>query len=278
MAPIRFLALDIDGTLLDSSWQLPVENASEIARAVGRGVEVALVTGRRYDFARPIADLFDVPLTLITSNGAVVKDRSGNTLARRVLPRALAATVLGHARAWRDCAALLFDRPGVQVIFERLGLEDERRRTYYELNREAVIEHSPLEACLDDDPIQIMFSGPVERMRALRHYLRPNGTSEYSVSITEYEHRDFALVDVMVAGCSKGFAVAEWAARRGYARDEVMAVGDNLNDLEMLEFAGIAVVMANASAPLLSSGWHVTGSNDEAGVASAIRRFVTGER
>jgi Cof subfamily protein (haloacid dehalogenase superfamily) len=274
--PIRFLALDIDGTLLDSSWQLPAENAKEIARAVDRGVEVALVTGRRYDFARPIADLFDVPLTLITSNGAVVKDRNGHTLARRVLPRSLAAEVLARTERWRDCAALLFDRPGVQVVFERLGLEDERRRKYYELNREAVIEHSPLEACLDDDPIQIMFSGPVERMRALRTFLRPNGACEFSVSITEYEQRDFALVDVMASGCSKGFAVSEWATLRGYARDEVMAIGDNLNDLEMLQFAGLPVVMANACPSLLSSGWHLTASNDDSGVAVAIRRFVTG--
>ncbi len=276
MAPIRFLALDIDGTLLDSSWQLPAENAREIALAVARGVEVALVTGRRYDFARPIADLFDIPLTLITSNGAVVKDRKGNTLYRRVLSRALAADVLARTAPWRDCAALLFDRPGVQVIFERLGLEDERRRKYYELNRDAVIEHSPLEACLDEDPIQVMFSGPVERMRALRTHLQPNGACEYSVSTTEYEHRDFALVDVMASGCSKGCAVADWATRRGYARDEVMAIGDNLNDLEMLEFAGIPVVMGNACVALRASGWHVTGSNDEAGVAAAIRRFVTG--
>lgn len=278
MASIRFLALDIDGTLLDSTWQLPADNAYEIARAVARGVEVALVTGRRYDFARPIAELFDVPLTLITSNGAVVKDGGGNTLARRVLPKALAADVLARTQAWRDCAALLFDRPGVQVIFERLGLEDERRRKYYELNRDAVIEHSPLEELLDDDPIQVMFSGPVERMRALRRYLRPNGACDYSVSITEYEHRDFALVDVMASGCSKGFAVAEWATLRGYGRDEVMAIGDNLNDLEMLEFAGTPVVMGNACPSLRSAGWHVTASNDEAGVASAIRRFVTGDR
>ena len=278
MASIRFLALDIDGTLLDSSWQLPPENAHEIARAVECGVEVALVTGRRYDFARPIADLVDVPLTLITSNGAVVKDKTGVTLARRVLPRALAAAVLARTGDWRDCAALLFDRPGIQVIFERLGLEDERRRKYYELNRDAVIEHSPLEACLDDDPIQIMYSGPVEQMRALRRYLRTNGDCDFSVSITEYEHRDFALVDVMAPGCSKGFAVAEWATRRGYTRDEVMAIGDNLNDLEMLEFAGVSVVMGNAPTALLSGGWFVTGSNDEAGVAAAIRRFVTGER
>jgi hypothetical protein len=96
------------------------------------------------------------------------------------------------------------------------------------------------------------------------------------VSITEYEHRDFALLDVMASGCSKGAAVAEWAAARGYVRGEVMAIGDNLNDLEMLQFAGVPVVMGNAAPSLLAraNGWRVTTTNDEAGVAAAIRACI----
>ncbi|MGE5199225.1 MAG: HAD hydrolase family protein, partial [Rhodospirillaceae bacterium] len=67
---------------------------------------------------------------------------------------------------------------------------------------------------------------------------------------------------------------AEWAARQGYARDEVMALGDNLNDLEMLEAAGLPVVMGNAVPALFERGWRVTGTNDEAGVAQALQRFL----
>ena len=95
-----------------------------------------------------------------------------------------------------------------------------------------------------------------------------------SVAITEYEHRDFSLVDVNAAGCSKGTTLARWAASRGLTFGEIMAVGDNLNDVEMLDFAGTAVVMGNATDALKSRGYHLTGSNDEAGLAEAIRRYA----
>ena len=81
---------------------------------------------------------------------------------------------------------------------------------------------------------------------------------------------------MLAAGCTKGATLAEWARRRGYARGEVMAIGDNLNDTEMLEASGVPVVMGNAVPALLERGWQVTASNDEAGVAAAIHRFVLG--
>ncbi|HSL21754.1 MAG TPA: Cof-type HAD-IIB family hydrolase [Vicinamibacterales bacterium] len=285
---IRFLALDIDGTLLNSRWELPPDNIAAVAECVAAGVEVALVTGRRFDFARPVMDELSVPLTMIVSNGAVVKDGSGATLARRILARDVAARILAMAGDWRDCAGLLFDRThDAQIVFERIDPEDEKRHRFYEINRHAIAQR-PLDSCLDEDPVQIMFSGALGRMRALYRFLR-GGQSHfpensegkcdcplYSVSITEYEHRDFALLDVMASGCSKGAAVADWAARRGYTRDEVMAIGDNLNDFEMLEFAGLPVVMGNAAAGLFAraNGWRVTATNDEGGVALAIREHI----
>ncbi len=280
MNQIRFLALDIDGTLLNSRWDLPPENVAAVSEAVGAGVEVALVTGRRFDFARPVMDELAVPLTMIVSNGAVVKDRSGATVARRVLARGTAVRVLSIAEAWRDCAGLLFDRAhDAQIIFERIDPADEKRQRFYEINREAIAER-PLHDCLDEDPVQIIFSGELARMRAL-HELLNGGRCDcppFSVSITEYEHRDFALLDVMASGCSKGTAVAEWASEHGYARHEVMAIGDNLNDLEMLEFAGLPVVMGNAASSLRvrANGWRYTATNDEAGVALAIREHILG--
>ncbi len=288
---VRFLALDIDGTLLNSRWELPAENIDAVAACVEAGVEVALVTGRRFDFARPVMDELRVPLTMIVSNGAVVKDRFGATLARRVLDRETARRVLALSEGWRDCAGLLFDRShDVQIVFARIDPADEQRQRFYEVNRHAIAER-PLESCLDEEPVQIMYSGPLGRMRALHEHLQKGGQSHFShaakekcdcppfsVSITEYEHRDFALLDVMAAGCGKGAAVAEWSSARGYGRADVMAIGDNLNDLEMLQFAGVPVVMGNAAPSLRAraNGWHVTGSNDEAGVAMAIREFILG--
>ena len=92
--------------------------------------------------------------------------------------------------------------------------------------------------------------------------------------MTEYTHRDFSLVDVTSLEATKGRALAWRAAELGLTPGEVMAIGDNFNDLQMLEFAGHPVVMGNAVEGLRSRGWHVTGHQDEAGVAQAIDRLV----
>ena len=82
------------------------------------------------------------------------------------------------------------------------------------------------------------------------------------------------MIDVIHPSCSKGSSLAEWATVRGIARDEVMAIGDNHNDREMLLFAGIPVVMGNCVPELKNFGWHETRTNDEDGVAAAITQFA----
>ena len=99
---VRLIALDIDGTLLDSRWQLPEANRAAIAAATRRGIEVTLVTGRRYDFALPIARQIEAPLTMIVSNGAVIRTQDGETHLRHLLPKDTAVRVLELTRPWRD--------------------------------------------------------------------------------------------------------------------------------------------------------------------------------
>ncbi len=273
---IRFIALDIDGTLLDTRWQVPEVNREAIRRATDAGIEVALVTGRRFDFARPVIDQIHAPLTMIVSGGALVKTREGETLVRHLLPAAMARAVVAGTRDFRDATAVVFDRPhAAQVVHERLDTRDSHRRFYFERNRGYITEVVPLEAALTEDPIQVMYSGGVQRMRELVACVGAlDAAPHVAVAVTEYESRNFSLVDVNGAGCTKGATLAEWVTRRGLARDEVMAVGDNFNDREMLEFAGTAVVMGNAVAELKALGWPVTLDNDSGGVAAAIDRFA----
>jgi Cof subfamily protein (haloacid dehalogenase superfamily) len=272
---IRLLALDIDGTLLDSNGALPEANRRSIARAIGNGVEVALATGRRYDFARPIFEQLPAQLTLILSNGAVVKSRDGVTLTRRLLPREIAHDILQRTPEHRESAAVVFDRPrDGQVVFEAIDWDHPRHGRFFSSNRPFLSESKPLEDCLTEDPVQLMFSGGCAVMRGLFEQLRHQSGELFSVALTEYEHRDFSLVDVIRAGVSKGSALEQWAAAQGYQRSEVMAVGDNLNDLEMLEFAGQPVVMGNAIPDLRNRGWAETATNDDAGVAHAIETYI----
>ena len=174
-----------------------------------------------------------------------------------MLSRDAARQVLAATRAFEDSVALVFDRPDErQIVFERMDWSHPNRRGYYEKNQAFITAAAaPLAEMLTEDPIQVMFNGGVAPMRALVDTLRAlPAADQFTVAITEYEARDFALVDINGAGCSKGTTLARWASTRGVARDHVMAVGDNLNDVEMLDFAGLAVVMGNAVEALKSRG------------------------
>jgi len=276
---VRLIALDIDGTLLDSSFAVPEANRLAIEAAVEQGIEVALVTGRRFDFALPIARELPSPLTMIVNNGALVKSNDGTTHLRHLLPVETARGVLGLMREFRKDAAVVFDRPKAdQVIYEEIDWEDPRRGPYLLRNIEFVSQVSPLEDCLTEDPIQVMYTGSVEAMRRAEAALRAApAASSFALAVTCYESRDFGMVDVIRPGCSKGATLSEWAARRGFAREEIMAIGDNFNDREMLEFAGLPIVMGNSVQELKTLGWRETLSNDEAGVAAAIQEYALGD-
>lgn len=276
---MRLIALDIDGTLLDSRWQVSDANREAIAEAARRGIEVALVTGRRYDFALPVAQHLNAPLTLIVSNGALIRSQEGCTHLRHLLPQATAHRVLRLTQPWREGAAVIFDRPlENQLMLETLDPDDSLRYAYYSRNKEFIGLSNPLESCLTEDPIQVMLSGKVAAMRAAEKALREAPfAGEFALAVTCYESRDFTMIDVLNPICSKGASLAEWAAVRGFAREEIMAIGDNHNDFEMLSFAGIPVVMGNGVAELKKFGWHETGTNDENGVARAIEQFALRE-
>ena len=274
--PIRLIALDIDGTLLDGQSQLPDINRQAILDAAARGIEIALVTGRRYDFAMPVARQIPCPLTMIVNNGAMVKSSDGATRLIHRLPVDVARRVIQATPQFRDMASICFDRPREnQLIFERIDWDDPLRKEYFKRNVEFIAEVSPLLDCLTEDPIQVMFTGLVSQAREIEAALiRLSFAQEYSLAVTLYEDRDFGLVDVISPGCSKGATLAEWVRRRGWSREDVMAIGDNLNDREMLEYAGLPVVMANSVPELKSLGWRETLTNDEGGVAAAIEAYA----
>ena len=122
-----------------------------------------------------------------------------------------------------------------------------------------------------------MFTGSVEQSREVERFLRLLPfSSEFSLAVTLYTERDFGLVDVLPPGCSKGATLAEWVRLRGWSREAVMAIGDNLNDREMLEYAGLPVIMGNSVPELKILGWNQTLSNDEGGVAAAIHAYALG--
>jgi hypothetical protein len=278
--PIRLLALDIDGTLTDPNFQVPARNIAALRAAHQTGIEIMLATGRRHDYALPIAQELGFPLWLISSNGALIRSSAGETFFTDRLPAKTAAELIQYMDGFRGHAVLTFDRATTVPGNDSLVLEsaDELNKTvsrWLEINRPYIKFVSPLEDALTEDPLQAMYCGRVAVMQALQQRLsQAVFLDKITVLKTQYDHRDLCILDILNRECSKGHALRRWAEERGIPREQVMAIGDNHNDLEMLEFAGVAVVMGNASHELKQSGWMVTGSNEESGVAQAVEEIL----
>jgi hydroxymethylpyrimidine pyrophosphatase-like HAD family hydrolase len=275
--PIRLLAVDIDGTLLNPQFQISEADLAALRHAHSLGIEVVIVTGRRHTFALPIVQQLGFDLWLICSNGAVTRSLSGETFHRDLLPQQICRQLCAVMQEFRGQTVLTFDKDGPgAIVLERLqGLEGSIQR-WLEKN-EAYIQYVvPIENSLTTDPVQAMFCGPIALMQQA---LRVLGSCGLPVTVlrTEYPGRDLSIVDVLNAGCSKGHALERWAKHRGIARREVMAIGDNYNDIEMLAFAGQPYIMGNASEELRGRGWTLTRSNAESGVAAAIEHVLDGK-
>ena len=275
---IRLLASDIDGTLLNPQFQISDDDLTALRNAHAAGIEVVLVTGRRHTCALPIAQQLGFDLWLISSNGAVTRSLAGETFHRDLMPREICRELVGAMQDFRGNTVLTFDKETKgAIVLEHLDDLNASIRRWLEKNMAYIEFVVPIENALTVDPVQAMFCGSMERMSQALRALEGSGMgNRVTILRTEYPNRDLSMIDVLNTGCSKGHALERWAAHRGFRREEVMAIGDNHNDVEMLEFAGHPVIMGNACEELRGRGWSVTLGNDQCGVAAAVAEVVSG--
>jgi Cof subfamily protein (haloacid dehalogenase superfamily) len=281
---IQLIAIDIDGTLMPSTGsKISARNCAALQAAEVAGIEIVISTGRRQAYAMPL--IAQVGLSensvMISSNGAVVRGFDGGLLDRRFLPvetaRRLSVALRGHGTM-----VFTFDREGAgALVIESLKQLHARIDRWVEANRPYLVEVQPIERAFDsgEEPIQGMICGTVaEMVAAEKELLLSDVAGLIAMHRTEYAARNLSILDLLPPGCSKGAALDSLARIRGLERSQIMAIGDNLNDLEMLEYAGRSVVMANASQEVRDlaerQGWEFTASNDDHGVALAIEAVL----
>ena len=274
--PIRLIAVDIDGTLLNPQFQISPVDLAALQRAKAQGVEVILVTGRRHAFAMPIARLLGFDLQLISSNGAVTRSMQGETFHRDMLPAAACRKLCEAMKEFRGNTVITFDKEAKgAIVLEHMDELNASIQKWLEKNSAFIEFVVPVEDALTNDPVQAMFCGPIERMhRALKILAASGLNDDITVLRTEYLARDLSMIDVLNRDCSKGHALERWAKFRGIPREQVMAIGDNHNDVEMLAFAGVPFIMGNAVEELRRNGWRVTLPNDRNGVAAAVEQAM----
>jgi Cof subfamily protein (haloacid dehalogenase superfamily) len=282
--PVRLVAIDMDGTLLPTFGQaVSRRNAAALRATQEAGITVAIATGRRAAYPTPLLDTVglraDTPL--ITSNGAVTRTLAGDPIDRCQLKARVARGLCGLLRPF-GAVVFTFDRPGRgELVLENLEQAQGRIALWIESNRDAIEVVQPLERALEDgqDPIQGMVAGGLERMKQAERALKVSEWgSDCEFVRTEYPARDLSIVDLLPPGVSKGWALERLAARLGVDRKETMAIGDNWNDVDMLEWAGQGVMMANAADELRTMakmrGWKQAPLNDHDGVAVVLEAAI----
>jgi hydroxymethylpyrimidine pyrophosphatase-like HAD family hydrolase len=291
----HLIAIDLDGTLLNSDGRVSSRNLSALRLAQDAGAEIVIATGRRHCYAmRVLRDLDLRPSSaLVSSNGTIIRTLDSHLLHRSQLSLETARWLCNHLHDFRNTLVLTFDRVGPDGEDSRGSLVCEQLDDLHAsigrwmASNEPYISHvARLEDALHSvPPIQIMLCGTVARMaeaeaRLLEH---PSVTAvgeptppqaEITLHRTSYPDRDLSLVDILPAGSSKASALEYLAHLRGVPLTDVLSIGDNWNDVPMLRLAGHSVLMSNAPDDLKAlahrSGWALAPSNDDDGVAAVI--------
>lgn len=298
----KMIALDMDGTLLDSEGRISERNLAAMRMAEAAGVEVVIATGRRHSFAMRVLREAGLPEenAVVSSNGTVIRTMGAELMHRHHMPVESAKWLCEHASAFRSTMVVTFDNVGPDgedslgaLVVESLEELQRHIGKWMESNGPWILEVPRLDEMLDGvetPPIQMMLCGTMEQMGAAeallgRHPLVAGVGEEAGDGVeivlhrTSYPEKDLSIVDILPVGCSKASALAWLAKQRGYGLEDVMAIGDNWNDVPMLAEAGRGVLMANAPAELLAMarerGWEMAPANDEDGVAVVMEQALT---
>jgi hypothetical protein len=261
--PYRFLALDLDDTLLNDKGHISPRNSAAIRAAQARGVVVTLATGRMYRSARVFAEELGVVVPLITYNGALVKDNAGRVYLDRPLPLTAARIALNVARKHDVHVNLFLDD---ELYVDRDDEWTERYRRSSGVNPHFV---SDLEDVLTRAPNKVLFIAEPERLQSLRPELTARLGSEARVTSSKP-----TFLEIIHPEVSKRSGIEYLLAFFGICPEEAVAVGDNYNDLEMIDLAGLGVAMGNAPPEVKAKADYITASNTEDGVAQVIEKFI----
>jgi Cof subfamily protein (haloacid dehalogenase superfamily) len=272
----RVLALDIDGTLLNSRGEISPRNREAVAAARDRGVRIALVTGRRYPAAKRIANLLPGLTSLVLHNGGLVVE-DAVPIRVRPLARNAAIPLVTFAKERGADPVVHFGQSGEGLLYVENASPSHTLLAYYltrshpDVRLVVSLEEAMEKAA--DDPLQVMFGGSMREMVELADAVEARGF-EIRALRTVYPKDNLSLIDVVAPSVDKSEALSFLCARWGVGIEEVLAIGDNWNDREMLLAAGRGCVMGNAEPGLKTLGLEVLPGNDEDGVAFAVERFL----
>ena len=264
----RLVALDVDGTVKPRNGPITPGVREAIARTLARGVEVTLATGRMFPSVLPFARELGLTAPVICLGGSCLRDpRTGATLFQQGIPLALAREVIaaGRERGLSVCAYV-----GDSLLVERV--DPDSPFSGYVARARAEVVPDLLER-LTADPGHMAVVSDEVRTRGLVRELRDVFGERLAVTSGHP-----LLAEIDHPSVSKAVALASLAERLGVEREQVIAVGDDWNDIPMLDYAGLGVAMGDATPEVLAAADVVAPTADEDGVVWVLERYVLGAK
>lgn len=265
---IKLIAVDLDGTLLNSKHQLSEGNKKAIRAALAKGVQVVIATGKtRISFAAMLEEL-EIKSPGVYAQGLMIYNGDGSLRHQVTLDAAITRRVITFAED-RGFGVIAYS--GDRLLTRRADEVAEKIAEYGEPAAESV---GSLQNVLGNTTInKLIIYGQESKIPALRWQLSKQLDGQVFLTRAQVD----GILEVLPAGSSKGKGVMRVMKEMNIPPENVMAIGDGENDIEMLQAAGTAVAMGNAVQKLKDVANQVVGSNDEDGVAQAIEMFVTGK-
>lgn len=265
---IKLVAIDIDDTLLNSQHQISKENMAAIAETRAKGVTVILATGRMHIAAMPFVKQLELAddQVLISYNGALVQQIDGTLLDHIAVPQETVLQVIDYCQK-HDLTLNVYynDRLYVETI-------DPYVTEYCKVIKvEAFVVGNLLDFVSEGDK-------PLSKMLIISDQAdvekRLPDLQKKLAGFAQVTRSKANFIEITHPNATKGQALAHVATRLGVSQEQVMAIGDSGNDLSMIQYAGIGVAMGNAREPVKQAADYITASNDESGVAKALRKFI----
>jgi 5-amino-6-(5-phospho-D-ribitylamino)uracil phosphatase len=275
----RLLAIDIDGTLVNSRDELTPATRRALARAGEAGVRVVLATGRRYSHALPLVAPLELDVPLITASGALVKDPIGH---RTLYQAEFDPAILRQAVAIIDrcgfdpvlCADTFAE--GFDFYHGRRAPRTPELAFYLAMNP----NRSRLWPDLIENPPPAIFGGFVvgtlEQMQELEAVLRRKMPEKLHTHVLHPPRYRGFFIEVAPAGVTKWSAVQRLAAGWGIAESEICAVGDDVNDIPMIRAAGLGIAMGNAQPSVKAAADRIAPTHDEDGIVQVVEWVLEG--
>lgn len=274
--PFRMLAIDADGTLLDPEGAITPPVRSAIAAARGRGLQVVLCTGRRFRTTRRIVGELSLEGPMVVQNGSLVKDaQTGATLARNPLPRELYRPALALLRSVGAPLAYVDElHDGIDIVSEPPDRSHAFQAAYVEANTQTTLVVDSLDELEPENVCLLSCMADAESLKKLEVRIGTELGNRVRTHFLDNKNYEGHILEIASAEAGKWPAVQRLAAAQGIENDQILAIGDDENDVELVAEAGFGVAMRNAVVAVQEAADFITSSNAEDGVARAIQRFV----